>query len=172
MSQTPSSIQQIQARLAPLQRWYESRESREQLVLKLLVLVLAVCVLYWLVWAPSVAARDQAKRQYMTHQQTWQWIQANSGAVKQASHQDSDDAQPGSNWVSNVSRSADSFGLTLKGFSPDGNRAVRIQLENQSAGQTVLWLQSLTDKGINLTNVEMSPGDKPGTTTLRASLKR
>ena len=71
-----------------------------------------------------------------------------------------------------MSRSADQFGLPLKGFSPDGNRAVRIQMENQVASQTVLWLQSLQQEGVQLTNLEMTPGEKPGTATVRATLQK
>ena len=76
------------------------------------------------------------------------------------------------NWVSDVSRTADDFGLTLKGFSPDGNRSVRIQLEDQPAAQTVLWLQSLQQKGVQLGNLEMTPGGKSGTATVRATLQQ
>ena len=71
-----------------------------------------------------------------------------------------------------MSRSANDYGLTLKGFSPDGTRAVRIQLEEQPAGQTILWLQSLQEKGVQLSNLEMTPGNSSGTATVRATLQQ
>lgn len=153
-------------------QWYESREPREQHILKILAVVAFVVLLYWLVWAPSVAARDQAKKQFMANQQTLQWIQDNREAVIAARRSDVSSAQPNGNWTGNVSRSADQFGLTLKGFSPDGNRAVRIQMENQATSQTVLWLQSLQQSGIQISNLEMTPGEKSGTATVRATLQK
>ena len=64
-----------------LQQWYASREAREQMVLKVLAAVVVFVVLYWLIWAPSLAARDQARQQYVANMQTLEWIEANSGAV-------------------------------------------------------------------------------------------
>ncbi|EKF73587.1 general secretion pathway protein M [Alcanivorax hongdengensis A-11-3] len=158
-------------RLAPVQQWYESREPREQRVLQVLALVMALVLLYWLLWAPSMAAREKARQRYIANTQTLEWISDNAEAVRAATRGSDRNAPPG-NWVSNVSRSADQYGLTLKGFSPQGNQSVRIQLENQPAAQTVLWLQSMVSQGLELASIEMSPGDKPGTSTLRATLQQ
>ncbi|MDX1804444.1 MAG: type II secretion system protein M [Alcanivorax sp.] len=160
----------MQARLAPLQQWYHSRDAREQRVLQLLAMVVGAVLLYWMVWQPTLDARNQARRHYQSNTQTLNWINQNAAAVRAASAGQGG-KNPSANWVSNVSRSADQYGLTLKGFTPQGNQSVRIQLENQPANQTVLWLQSLKSQGITLNSVEMSPGDKPGTTTLRATLQ-
>jgi len=159
-------------RWSQLEQWYASREAREQTVLKVLAGVAFFVVLYWLIWAPSLAARDQARQQYVANMQTLEWINANSDAVQAARANSSNvGSSLSGNWVSDVSRSADDFGLTLKGFSPDGNRSVRIQLEDQPAAQTVLWLQSLQEKGVQLGNLEMTPGGKSGTATVRATLQ-
>ncbi|MGB1464889.1 MAG: type II secretion system protein GspM [Alcanivorax nanhaiticus] len=162
--------QQLQQRLLPAVQWYQSREPREQLVLKLLGAVFIVVLLYWVVWAPSVNARDQAMQRYVSNMQTLEWIQANASAVRGASNGKS--ASLPRNWVSEVSRSANAFGLTLKGFTPDGNASVRIQMEDQPAGQSILWLQSLQEKGVQISNLEMTPGDKSGTATVRATLQQ
>lgn len=159
-------------RWSQLEQWYASREPREQTVLKVLASVAVFVVLYWLVWAPSLAARDQARQQYVANMQTLEWINANSGAVQAARSNSNGSSRLPENWVSDVSRSADDFGLTLKGFSPDGNRSVRIQMEDQPAAQTVLWLQSLQEKGVQLGNLEMTPGGKSGTATVRATLQQ
>tara|TARA_B100000676_G_C18063539_1_gene839388 strand:+ start:578 stop:1093 length:516 start_codon:yes stop_codon:yes gene_type:complete len=159
-------------RLSQFEQWYAGREPREQKVLLLLAVVAVFVMLYWLIWAPSLAARDQARQQYVSHTQTLEWINANSGAVQAARASKGTAGSLPANWVSGVSRSADDFGLTLKGFSPDGNRSVRVQLEDQPAAQTVLWLQSLQQKGVQLGNLEMTPGGKSGTATVRATLQQ
>lgn len=161
--------QQLEKRLAPLAQWYETREAREQQVLKLLAAVVVAVLIYWLIWAPSVAARNQAMQRYVSNMQTLEWISANAGAVKAAAGGKS--ASLPKNWVGDVSRSANQFGLTLKNFTPDGTSSVRIQMEDQPAGQSLLWLQSLQEKGVQITSLEMTPGDKSGTATVRATLQ-
>ena len=159
-------------RWSQLQQWYASREAREQQVLKVLAVVALFVVLYWVIWAPSWASRNQARQVYVANMQTLEWVDANSGAVMAARAGTSSGSRLPDNWVSDVSRSADDFGLILRNFTPDGNRSVRIQLEDQSAAQAVLWLQSLQQKGVQLGNLEMTPGGKSGTATVRATLQQ
>lgn len=162
--------QQLKHRLSPLVQWYQGREPREQRVLQLLGAVFIVVLIYWLLWAPSVNARNQSMQRYVANMQTLEWINANEGAVRAASGGKAS-ALP-RNWVGEVSRSANAFGLTLKNFTPDGNTSVRIQMEEQAAGQSILWLQSLQEKGVQITNLEMTPGEKSGTATVRATLQQ
>ncbi|MQX53950.1 type II secretion system protein GspM [Alcanivorax sediminis] len=162
--------QQLQQRLTPLVQWYQSREPREQKVLQLLAAVFVVVLIYWLIWAPSVNARDQALQRYVSNTQTLEWINANAAAIRAASGGKASTLPR--NWVGEVSRSANAYGLTLKNFTPDGNTSVRIQMEEQPAGQSILWLQSLQEKGVQITNLEMTPGDKSGTATVRATLQQ
>lgn len=163
--------QQIRQRWLPVVSWYHGREPREKRVLQILAVVVLCSLLYWLLWSPAVSARDSARQRYIDNMQTRNWIEANAAAVRQANAA-TGNKRLSSNWVSDVSRSANDFGLTLKGFSPDGNRAVRIQLEEQPVAQTILWLQSLQQKHVQLATIEMSPGNQPGTATVRATLQQ
>ena len=162
--------QQLKQRLAPLIQWYQSREPREQTVLQILAAVFVAAMIYWVLWSPAVNARDQAMQRYVANMQTLEWISANAGAVRAASSGKTSSLPR--NWVGDVSRSANAFGLTLKNFTPDGNTSVRIQMEEQPAGQCILWLQSLQEKGVQITSLEMTPGDKSGTATVRATLEQ
>lgn len=162
--------QQLRQRLKPVVQWYESREPREQRVLQVLGAVLIAVLIYWVLWAPSVNARNQAQQRYIANMQTLSWIEANAGAVRAAAG--GKQSSLPRNWVSEVSRSANAYGLTLKGFTPEGNQSVRIQMEEQPAGQSILWLQSLQEKGVQIANLEMTPGEKSGTATVRATLQQ
>ena len=164
---------ELDKKLAPAVAWYQERETREQRILQLLAVLFAVAVVYWLIWQPSWEARESARQRYIANQQTLSWIESNADAVRAAKGSRSGgSAQLGSNWVSGISRSAQSYGLTLRGFTPNGNESVRVQLENQPASPMLMWLQSLEQKGLSLATLEMSAGDKPGTANLRATLTR
>jgi len=127
--------------------WYQSREPREQRILQVLAAVAFLVVLYWLIWAPSVAARDQAKKRFVSNQQTLQWIQDNRGAVIAARRGDASAARPTGNWTGNVSRRADQFGLTSKVFSPPGKPALRSDMETQVYSTPAHWLPSPHQEG-------------------------
>ena len=113
-----------------------------------------------------------AGQRYLANQETLAWIESNADAVRAARGGGNTGADLGPNWTSNISRSVQSYGLTLRGFTPDGNRSVRIQMENQPASEMLLWLQAMEEKGLTLATMEMSAGDKPGTASLRATLAR
>ncbi len=165
--------EKLDAKLAPARAWYEQREPREQRILQVLALLLAVALVYWLIWQPAWEARDEARQRYLANQETLAWIESNADAVRAArSGGGGGGADLGPNWTSNISRSVQSYGLTLRGFTPDGDRSVRIQMENQPASDILLWLQAMEEKGLTLATMEMSAGDKPGTASLRATLAR
>ncbi|HEX5677356.1 MAG TPA: type II secretion system protein M [Alcanivorax sp.] len=161
----------LDARLAPARAWYEQREPREQRILQVLALLVAAALVYLLIWQPAWDARDQARQRYLANQETLAWIESNADAVR-AARGGGASADLGPNWTSNISRSVQSYGLTLRGFTPDGNRSVRVQMENQPASDILLWLQAMEEKGLTLATMEMSAGDKPGTASLRATLAR
>lgn len=167
--------QELQKRLAPAIAWYQSREPREQRVMRILGVMIALALVFWLIWLPSWHARDNARQRYLSNQQTLAWIQDNAPAVR-AAHGDKSKSgggdSLGADWVGGISRSAQNYGLTLRGFTPNGNESVRIQMENQPASPTLLWLHSLEGQGIQLTTLEMSAGDDPGTANLHATLSR
>ncbi len=165
--------EKLDAKLAPARAWYEQREPREQRILQALALLVAAALIYWLIWQPAWEARDAARQRYLANQETLAWIESNADAVRAARGGGSNaGADLGPNWTSNISRSVQSYGLTLRGFTPDGNRSVRIQMENQPASEMLLWLQAMEEKGLTLATMEMSAGDKPGTASLRATLAR
>ena len=163
--------EQLRKRLAPAMTWYQERETREQHILQLLAALLAVALLYWLIWQPGWNAREDARQRYLANQETLLWIQSNADAVRGArGGGERNSPQLGSNWVGEVSRSAQDYGLTLRGFTPNGSDSVRVQLENQEASALLLWLKALEEQGLTLTTLEMSAGDQSGTASLRATL--
>lgn len=165
--------EQLNNKLAPAITWYQQREAREQRILQLLAVIIALALVYWLVWQPSWTARQDARQRYLSNQETLSWIQGNADAVRAVRGGDERTApRLGSNWVSEVSRSAQNHGLTLRGFTPNGSDSVRVQLENQQASALLIWLQALEEQGLTLTTLEMSAGDQSGTASLRATLTR
>ncbi len=166
--------QELTKRLSPALDWYQSRDAREQRILQVLAALLIAALIFWLIWLPSWHAREEARHRYRVNQQTLSWIQDNVPAVRAARGQSQSGNKDtlGKDWISGISRSAQHYGLVLRGFTPNGSDSVRIQLENQPASPMLLWLHSLEEQGIKLSTLEMSAGDDSGTANLHATLSR
>lgn len=166
--------QELTRQLAPAIEWYRSREVREQRIMQVLGVLILVALLFWLVWLPSWQARDEARHRYVVNQQTLAWIESNAPAVRAARGGGGQGGGEtlGANWIGEISRSAQSYGLVLRGFTPNGDESVRIQMESQPANPMLLWLHHLEEMGVQLTTLEMSEGDVSGTADLHATLSR
>lgn len=166
-------IAPLRARAAPLQLWFNQREPREQMALRVLAVALALTLLVLIVWQPLLANHADAKAQFAKNSRLHAWIEDNSQAVRGAAQRGSTTSVPNSDWVAQLSRSASGAGLELRGFSPEGDRAVRIQLEAQPFAELVNWLQQLeAEQDIRVTLAEFSATSASGLVNLRATLKR
>lgn len=163
----------LQARLAPARLWFSQREPREQLALRVLAVALALVLLVLLVWQPLVNGHADARAVFIKNSRLHAWIEDNSQAVRNASRSTGRAAAPTGDWVAQLSRSAAAAGVELRGFNPEGDQAVRIQIEAQPFADVLSWLQQLeAGQGIRVATAEFSPTSSSGLVNLRATLKR
>ncbi|MFN3713201.1 MAG: type II secretion system protein GspM [Alcanivoracaceae bacterium] len=174
MATFDSFIKPLQQRMAPLQVWYAGREPREQLALKVLGVALVLTLLALLVWQPLLNMRTDAEARYVSNSRLLAWIEDNSAAVRAASQSTPRPAaNGGGDWISQLSRSAGTAGIALRGFNPEGDNAVRIQIESQPFVEVLAWLQQLeSSQGIQVANAEFSSTTAVGQVNLRATLRR
>ena len=164
--------EQLHNRLAPARAWFEQREPREQLSLRVLAIALALTLLWLLIWKPLQHGRQSAVDDYQRNARLKTWIEDNSNAVRGATRNNAS-VSAGADWIAQLSRSADSAGVALRGFSPEGEQSVRIQIEAQPFAEVLSWLQQLeNEQGIRVANAEFSSTSSPGLINLRATLKR
>ena len=152
-------------------QWHAGLEAREQRALLVLAGALAVFLLYFMVVKPVFDYRSEARQRFDTNAQLLQWIQANHQAFASRRTQ-APRAAGGGDWLSRVSAAASGAGITLKGVSPDGDSAVRVQLEEQPFAEVLGWLDTMSrDYGAQIRNINISPGNSSGTVSVRATLQ-
>ena len=162
----------VREQWSALETAYQARTPREQLVLKLL---LVVTLLAWaLVWQPMANWRQAAIADYQREARLLAWIQANESPLRrQMGASGRPAAATGGDWSSTVSRTLGGAGLTMKGMTPEGADAVRIVLENQPFSTVAGWLASVNQTlGASIANVEITPGTESGLVNVRATLRR
>ncbi|MEE4252237.1 MAG: type II secretion system protein M [Alcanivoracaceae bacterium] len=163
----------LQARLVPAKLWFSQREPREQLALKVLAVALTLVLLVALIWQPLVSSHADAKAEYARNSRLHAWIEDNSAAIRGASQGGNRPTAPAGDWIAQLSRSAATAGVDLRGFNPEGDQSVRIQIEAQPFADVVNWLQQLeSGQGIRVATAEFSSTSSSGLVNLRATLKR
>lgn len=168
---------QLETALAPAMLWYRQREEREQFALQVLAVVFGLLLVWLLLWRPVAGGLDSARAEYQRQQQVLMWMQDNAPAIRQARAAMQDQEEPGrfagDDWINVINATAGQAGVSLAGFTPEGNNAVRISLEGQEFASVMGWFQKLeTDYGVQVGTVDLSSGREPGTVSLRATLKR
>ena len=173
MASLPQWRAYIDPYLKPALAWYRQREVREQRALLALGAALVVALFWWLVWHPLYEGREQARNHYIRSAQTLSWIQDNASVVRGTQQQASSAPSTDEGWTSRISSSASAHNLSLKGFTPEGDGAIRVMLEDQSFAHVMAWLQTLrSEQGVRPASIEISRGNDPGGVSVRATLAR
>lgn len=145
-----------------LKAWYEGLTPREQRMVLIGGVALALIVLVGAVLMPlqsalsGAAARNQAKRDDLA------WMRSNAAEIRAAGAQMV--ADTGEAPVVLVDRTARAAGLTdsLRGTQPSGN-GVRVQLETAPFDTLVTWLASLDENyGLAIESITVDRAPKPG----------
>ncbi|PKM22065.1 MAG: type II secretion system protein M [Gammaproteobacteria bacterium HGW-Gammaproteobacteria-14] len=160
--------------IAPAQGWFQQRPPREQMALKVLSAALALTLVYVLFWQPLMNWHNSATQLYQSNAKLLSWIDDNAAAIRAASRRpaNSSGTMASGDWIAQLSRSASTAGVSLRGFTPEGEQGVRIQLEAQPFAETLAWLQTLEGQGVRVSSVEFSSTSATGLVNVRATLSR
>jgi len=160
--------------MAPAQAWFQQRPPREQFALKVLSAAFALTLVYVLLWQPLLNWHNSASQRYQSNARLLSWIDDNAAAIRAASRRPANrsTAMSSGDWIAQLSRSASSAGVSLRGFTPEGEQGVRIQLEAQPFAETLAWLQTLEGQGVRVSSVEFSSTSATGLVNVRATLSR
>ncbi len=159
--------------LEPARQWYAALQYREQVAVAVLGAALVLMLIYLLMWKPVLDARQAAVQRYLSQAQVVDWMQDNAEVVRAARSGQRNTPTMQGDWISVINASASRAGLTLRGFTPEGNDAARVQLEQQPFAPVITWLQTLQqEQGVRAAAVEISTGQTPGTVNVRATLRR
>ncbi|MCK0536323.1 type II secretion system protein GspM [Alcanivorax quisquiliarum] len=159
--------------MEPARQWYAGLQHREQVAVAVLGVAVVLMLLYLLLWKPVLNGRNAAAQRYVAQAQIVDWIADNAAVVREAQRSQNGQPTMQGDWISVINASATQAGLTLRGFTPEGSDAARVQLEQQPFAPVITWLQSLQlEQGVRAAAVEISTGQTPGTVNVRATLRR
>ena len=144
------------------QTWWLSLQPREQQVLKIAGIVLAVGLFYSLIWQPIQQARKDSEVRAKAAVEQLAWLQAKLPLLAQTNQV----ASSGSlNDV--VAQTAPRFQVKVSRMQPQ-NEQLQVSLEDVAFEQLLRWLTELQSKhGVSLVQLDIAASEVPGTVRVR-----
>jgi general secretion pathway protein M len=148
--------------LNKLSAWYAGLQAREQRMVALGGIALALIILIGGILLPLQSAVSSAESRNEAKRQDLMWMRANAAEIRAAGSQlPADSSEPPVVLVDRVGRAA---GLTdaLRGTQPSGS-GVRVQLEGAPFDVVVTWLATLDQRyGLSIESITVDRTVKPG----------
>lgn len=158
-----------------MMNYLKQLNERERLLLLVAVPVLAILLLYSLVWRPLSGTVELLQHRVQKQQDTLQYMRKAAQQVKALQQQKSAQSRGGGrqSLLALVDRTVKQAGLTraLKRVEPDGADKVRVRLEGAGFDTMIGWLESLQSRyGIQIESISVDALDNPGLVNVRLML--
>jgi general secretion pathway protein M len=146
-----------------LRAWYAGLQQREQRMVAVGGVVVAVLILVLGILLPLESAVSSAVKGNETKREDLKWMQANAPEIRAAGNQvAADTGEAPVVLVDRVGREA-GLGSALRGTQPNGT-GVRVQLEAASFDILVTWLATLDERyGLAIESITVDRAAQPGT---------
>lgn len=145
------------------QLYWASLQPREQQLLSMAAVVLAIGAFYWLVWQPLHQSRQSQQLAVQASQQQLLWLQAQLPKLSQSSGV----ARSSSSLTEVVSQSSREFNIQVSRMQPQ-NEQLQLSLEDVPFEPLLSWLHQLQyQHGLRLVQFEVAAADAPGVVRVR-----
>jgi general secretion pathway protein M len=146
-----------------LRTWYAGLQQREQRMVAVGSVVVAVLILVLGIWLPLQSAVSSAVKGNETKREDLKWMQANAPEIRAAGNQvAADTGEAPVVLVDRIGREA-GLGSALRGTQPNGT-GVRVQLEAAPFDTLVTWLATLDERyGLAIESITVDRAAQPGT---------
>jgi general secretion pathway protein M len=144
-----------------LRAWYAGLQQREQRVVAIGGVALAVLILVLGILVPLQSAVSNVVKSNETKREDLKWMQANAPEIRAAGQVPPDTGEAPVVLVDRVAREA-GLASALRGTQPNGT-GVRVQLEAAPFDTLVTWLAALDERyGLAIESITVDRGAQPG----------
>jgi len=149
---------------------YRSLEPRDRLALLALSAFFGVLLFYFLLWQPLHKFRASSKDNF--DKQT-ELLQAMRGSEKEAraSIGKSVSTPTGQSLLTQVSRTAQQFGIKPNRLQPEGGDAVSVWFDEVNFNDLIKWLDSQSQSGMSVRQISIDREELPGKVNARIVLR-
>ena len=160
-----------------MKAWWQEQSPRDRRILRIGSIIVAITLIYLLLWQPLHQRRDKYRQQITDQRQLLQWMHERSAEAKALMKQpDGHSLQPiNGSLLSLIDKEARRVGLGkgLKRVEPAGADQVRLWLDAVEFNRLVGWLGSLESKfGTRIESAVIDRTDTVGRVNARLVIKR
>lgn len=143
-------------------RWYAAREPNEQRIVLALAILVAVSLLWLLLWKPISDWRATEGNRYQNAQTLMDWMEANEARAREvaagAATANSERAL-----LPVITRTAEVQGIRINRLQPESNNSVSISIQGQPFNELIRWLHQLEENnGVLVQRISIDAEGRPG----------
>lgn len=157
-----------------VQAWFNALESRQQLLLLGLALVLLVWLLLQLAWRPMAAESERLRQRNAQTADSLAWMQQAAAEYRRLAADDRPAARASNAPLSRqINASAQRAGVLVNRLQPAGDDEARVWIEDVAFDKAMQLLYQLeTESGIKARSLTINGSDKSGLVSLQGALVR
>lgn len=149
-----------------LKPYWNSRNAREQLTLKLLGVTLLLALIYYAIIMPLQNARAAAETKLYNSQQLLGWVQQNIARYQAAGGDPSSTTAIAGSLQQNVTNVARNYNLSIARIQPQNNDLI-VVIDEAPFNQVLEFMQALQNTGISVKSVDIAEQGAPGQVRVR-----
>lgn len=144
--------------------WWFSLQSREQRILSLAGIVMAIALFYWLLWQPLHQAHAKRQQAVIATQQQLQKLQQ---AIPSLRTLGTSSVRSGGSLAQIISNSAREQNIKVSRMQPQ-NEQLTLVLDELSFQRLLPWLYALQYQyGVQLLSLDLAQAEQPGMVKVR-----
>lgn len=153
-----------------LKQRYKQLSEREQRIVLIGGIVLIIFLFYALIWSPLQQSVQQGRNAVSSQQKLLTWMQANANKAIQLRRGGSTNRPTFTGSLPQaVNQLAQRYQIAIARMQPQGD-TLQIWVDQAPFNDTIAWLKSIEDKGINILDVDFAEVNQPGQIKIRRLL--
>ena len=148
-----------------MKTWWQQLNLREQRLVMAMAAVIAVFILYGLIWQPLNDNIAKRKLKIERQQTLLTWVAENTQRYQQAKR--SGGSNSGASLSSIVNRTSRQSNITITRMQPQGDD-LQVWIDEISFNQLLAWLEQLASRNnLRVKNIDLSSADQQGVVRVR-----
>ena len=148
-----------------MKAWWQQLNLREQRLVMAMTAVIAVFILYGLIWQPLNDNIAKRKLKIERQQTLLTWVAENTQRYQQAKR--SGGSNSGASLSSIVNRTSRQSNITITRMQPQGDD-LQVWIDEISFNQLLAWLEQLASRNnLRVKNIDLSSADQQGVVRVR-----
>lgn len=169
------ALRSVRTRLQPWTHkgfeYYKALEKRDRLALLGLGVFLTILIVYFGLWSPVNRYLEESKAYHDRQQSLLQYMRSTEQQARNVAGSAEQQVVGGQTLLTQVSRTAQQFGIKPNRLQPEGNNSVSVWFNSVGFNEFARWLEQLTrQQNVSIKQISIDREGEPGKVNARIVL--